>query len=266
MWRLRGEIASGNSLLGKEIAMRRHGFTLIELLVVIAIIAILAAILFPVFAKARDKAKQASCLSNLKQLDLAVIMYCGDYDDVFPIAQDWGTAMDHFCIWDIMAPYIKNAGVWACPSHDYGITLLPDPPYPPGGGAGFWSSYVSECGYGYNYRLAPESNLSWRSFMKLNQITYPSDTFVLGDSSDIEVCWSINRFAYCGRCGWEICCDFGADTCNDDTIYRQEDNTRHNGGSNIAYVDGHVKWQNATSIVRAMEDPAGCNSTFFGFH
>ncbi|HQK93807.1 MAG TPA: prepilin-type N-terminal cleavage/methylation domain-containing protein, partial [Armatimonadota bacterium] len=66
--------------------MKRHGFTLIELLVVIAIIAILAAILFPVFAKAREKARQASCNSNMKQIALAVDMYCADYDQTYPMS------------------------------------------------------------------------------------------------------------------------------------------------------------------------------------
>ncbi|MFH1910322.1 MAG: prepilin-type N-terminal cleavage/methylation domain-containing protein, partial [bacterium] len=65
-------------------AVRKRGFTLIELLVVIAIIAILAAILFPVFAKAREKARQTSCLSNLKQIDLAVLQYAQDYDEMMP--------------------------------------------------------------------------------------------------------------------------------------------------------------------------------------
>jgi len=65
----------------------RNGFTLIELLVVIAIIAILAAILFPVFARAREKARQTSCLSNLKQLSLAILMYAEDYDETLPYYQ-----------------------------------------------------------------------------------------------------------------------------------------------------------------------------------
>lgn len=71
--------------------MKEKGFTLIELLVVIAIIAILAAILFPVFARAREKARQTSCLSNLKQLALGVLMYTQDYDEILPTAdcQGW---------------------------------------------------------------------------------------------------------------------------------------------------------------------------------
>src|SRR5687767_7261208 len=109
----------------------RRGFTLIELLVVIAIIAILAAILFPVFAQAREKARAISCLSNTKQLALAVQMYVQDYDEVLPMRQD-PQATNNTWPWPVMSgklnPYIKNAGpiggdtgarsgVWACPSH-----------------------------------------------------------------------------------------------------------------------------------------------------
>lgn len=77
----------------------RRGFTLIELLVVIAIIAILAAILFPVFARARAKAKQSQCLSNVKQMQLGMIMYASDYDGVNPFSNNWHSAIH---------PYVKR--------------------------------------------------------------------------------------------------------------------------------------------------------------
>ena len=109
--------------------MRRRAFTLIELLVVIAIIALLAAILFPVFAQAREKARAASCLSNIKQLTLGFIMYSQDYDESFPqwkwdqtYQTSWGdqspsdqnnaTTIWYYAIF----PYVKNGKVYSCPS------------------------------------------------------------------------------------------------------------------------------------------------------
>ena len=89
---------------------KRHGFTLIELLVVIAIIAILAAILFPVFAKAREKARQISCLSNMKQLGLGFIQYNQDNDELFTGSDFYGQGWA-----EKIYPYVKSAGVYICP-------------------------------------------------------------------------------------------------------------------------------------------------------
>lgn len=119
----------------------RRGFTLVELLVVIGILAVLAAIVFPVFSRAREKARAATCLSNLKQLGLAVAMYCQDYDSKFPWGldpADWYLPL----IWsgypqwqaliptmqylhEVVNPYVRNRQVWACPS-DSGYTQLED--------------------------------------------------------------------------------------------------------------------------------------------
>jgi prepilin-type N-terminal cleavage/methylation domain-containing protein len=139
----------------------RSGFTLIELLVVIAIIAILAAILFPVFARARENAKQTACLSNLKQIGTAISMYTQDYDDTYPIyvnrtsgatldrptpgvapatpaqlfvtnaADSGGWNDDYWKTWmDSVFPYVKSLDVFRCPSHPKAITLYPknEPP------------------------------------------------------------------------------------------------------------------------------------------
>jgi prepilin-type N-terminal cleavage/methylation domain-containing protein len=99
-----------------RIRRRSAGFTLIELLVVIAIIAILAAILFPVFAQAREKARTATCLSNLRQIGLANLMYVQDYDEHFPYAgRDWPAA-GFVDVWNGLAPYVKNTSMFLCRS------------------------------------------------------------------------------------------------------------------------------------------------------
>lgn len=126
---------------------KQGGFTLIELLVVIAIIAILAAILFPVFAQAREKARAISCLSNQKQIGLGLAMYIQDYDETFPMDQYTFANYDQVRWYDMIFPYIKNGdkfsfnnrangagGIWHCPSFpssqeaEYGahLDLMPD--------------------------------------------------------------------------------------------------------------------------------------------
>jgi prepilin-type N-terminal cleavage/methylation domain-containing protein/prepilin-type processing-associated H-X9-DG protein len=103
----------------------RRGFTLIELLVVIAVIAILAAILFPVFAQAREKARQTSCLSNVKQMAIALMMYVQDSDEVFPpvLGVSPKDALIYQASWmKRLEPYSKNLGIFVCPSSSYSNT------------------------------------------------------------------------------------------------------------------------------------------------
>lgn len=103
--------------------LRHNGFTLIELLVVIAIIAILAAILFPVFAQAREKARATQCLSNMKQVGTALMMYIQDYDETNPPANDGNEDFNNPArvavrpnFLGVLTPYTKNKGIYACPS------------------------------------------------------------------------------------------------------------------------------------------------------
>ena len=194
---------------------RRRGFTLIELLVVIAIIAILAAILFPVFAKAREKARQTSCLSNLKQLNLGFIQYLQDYDGIYPggaplNAQSmWGSIYGNWLLpmtnntslstsnpWPngetggALYPYVKNTQIYICPSDT--------------GGQARGDSY------------SINSNLSW---LNMAAITQPAAT-------PSVVCEGLNidDGYFCGGLG------------GDQPSYA------HNGGANISFVDGHAKW------------------------
>src|SRR6201996_2306617 len=99
---------------GYRTESHRRGFTLIELLVVIAIIAILAAILFPVFAQAREKARQTACLSNMKQIGLGFLQYTQDYDNTMPIGE--GNPPSMYVVAARIMPYVKNFGVFKCPS------------------------------------------------------------------------------------------------------------------------------------------------------
>jgi prepilin-type N-terminal cleavage/methylation domain-containing protein/prepilin-type processing-associated H-X9-DG protein len=138
---------------------RARAFTLIELLVVIAIIAILAAILFPVFAQAREKARGISCLSNTKQLSTGVIMYTQDYDEFYPIGfqSDWPAPVGWGgpISWVMtIQPYIKNLSAFVCPDDQGG----PFPAKSPQGWEGWGISYASNGYYDQNFCCGPNWN------------------------------------------------------------------------------------------------------------
>jgi prepilin-type N-terminal cleavage/methylation domain-containing protein/prepilin-type processing-associated H-X9-DG protein len=228
----------------------RSAFTLIELLVVIAIIAILAAILFPVFAQAREKARTASCQSNLKQLSMAVIMYKQDYDEHFPFG-GWltnaaGNDCGNIATWDwqnSVAPYVKNKGVYRCPSSGDDDENPRNPTE--------WSWNRNPVSYLYNNYLAESGCPPNRHGMADAGVRSPADTVLLVDGhSD----WGgIAGIDWLGRPNTVWLMEdttFGADSSLITGWLAWQGYTwalpRHNGGSNAAYCDGHVKWINST--------------------
>jgi len=199
--------------------MNKKGFTLIELLVVIAIIAILAAILFPVFGRAREKARTASCASNLKQIGLAIMMYSQDYDELLPLVllDDNGTAgyqSDDSTWAELIRPYVKNSQIFKCPSawgddealvHHYG---------------------VNNANYGTGDSLTPPIGQPESAL-----VGDPSRTFLAMDRkagvlATPQIAWEDSSY----RWGFSNFTD------------------RHNGGLNILYCDSHVKFDRRTRI------------------
>lgn len=210
--------------------MKRRGFTLIELLVVIAIIAILAAILFPVFARAREKARQSSCLSNMKQLGLGMLMYAQDYDELLAMYAPSTYAYNWF---NSIAPYIKNDQIFKCPSA---------------------AQFVRA--YGVNY-----PHVSWvGGASPLAQIQRPAGVAMLFETEGQDAAGVISNLylAYCmgygasphyalGSISWAV--QNGIPTAG-----------RHNEGLNVCYVDGHSKWMRRNEVISNKDDIFGHSS------
>jgi prepilin-type N-terminal cleavage/methylation domain-containing protein/prepilin-type processing-associated H-X9-DG protein len=198
----------------------KKGFTLIELLVVIAIIAILAAILFPVFGRARENARRSSCQSNLKQIGLGVKQYVQDYDEKFPLqgvnAQvGWAIAIQ---------PYIKSTQLFQCPSETNPPANVDPTVTASYGNAGFSD-------YWYNQNLSNQSEAS---------LNFISNTLMNGDGT--------NGAANYGMIGTgATSLNVPADgTATGSVFNRSTASTdyagRHLEGANFSYADGHVKW------------------------
>ena len=213
--------------------MSRKGFTLIELLVVIAIIAILAAILFPVFAQAREKARAISCLSNLRQGSVSYAMYTQDYDEttpcqVTPVAPPWSTNGKGSSYWYvILQPYIKNWQLMVCPDRS-DMTTNTNNPLPLNGraiGYGYNDGIVSDSGYGLVQSQDKDvNNKTRRAGRSIASITTPTDCVAFGDTYDSP--------------GYSCALDNQLDLGLNDNSTKS---LRHNGNFNYAFVDGHAK-------------------------
>jgi prepilin-type N-terminal cleavage/methylation domain-containing protein len=155
---------------------RRSGFTLIELLIVIAIIALLAAILFPVFARARENARRISCVSNLKQMGLGVQMYVQDYDGAYPMMSSPSATTPRTRWADYIFPYVKSEELFICPSLDK--KRLND-----SNGGKKWAHNQNSFygGYGYNYQYLGNSRFPWVA--RETVIQAPAETVAIADTS-----------------------------------------------------------------------------------
>ncbi|MFQ6097447.1 MAG: DUF1559 domain-containing protein [Armatimonadota bacterium] len=211
---------------------RAYGFTLIELLVVIAIIAILAAILFPVFTRARHAARKTACLSNLRQLGVAAHMYAQDYDERLPC--DYYPCNPHLRLVGELHPYVKEMAVWYCPSAAcLRLPSLVDSPANRAAGnvSYYWFSFDQ-----FPSTVTPKNVLTWVSWFFL-----PKDR-----PSGEPAPWG-NR----PRVMTEMCdsdCWLGSDWyCKP---HRIRVHSSHRASVNVLYVDGHVKFLPR----RAMDD------------
>jgi prepilin-type N-terminal cleavage/methylation domain-containing protein/prepilin-type processing-associated H-X9-DG protein len=261
---------------------RRQGFTLIELLVVIAIIAILAAILFPVFAQARAKARQTACLSNTKQIGTATNMYTQDYDEQFPVwaqnperqmTKPDGTIYSGKVIWPLLyMPYVKNQGVFVC---------LADPN--PRSNVGNTWNKPFPMSYGSNLRVHRCQDTATCTGvnnvpLKMAQLLAPADVYWIADiwngspigieTGIVAACtwgngnqtYGVDRMRFvkgvpCPASGGY---PIPADPNNPDA------SANHNGGNNVVFCDGHVKWLHWRNIKWEGTCPAGLNAAGTG--
>ena len=210
-----------------------RGFTLLELLVVVAIIAGLAASLFPVFTQAREKARRASCLSNMKQIGLGLAQYTQDYDEAFPLVSfatpddSWTTSMQ---------PYVKSRQILRCPS-DASARWNGTPP-------------VHTTSYGFNAWMKAD-----QKFRHLASIGAPSKVIFLAESGDAVTqdhfapyFWGASHDPDCGMPPAVFTAQNPVAWNAASQEPRNINVRRHQEGFNAAYADGHAKWQRWTQV------------------
>jgi prepilin-type N-terminal cleavage/methylation domain-containing protein/prepilin-type processing-associated H-X9-DG protein len=257
---------------GAVVTQNKKGFTLIELLVVIAIIAILAAILFPVFAQAREKARQTSCGSNMKQIMTGVKMYANDFDEQSPnFWYNFADANGVFMPWmEMINPYVKNTDLFFCPS----ASKDPQTYYTAGcQGAsvrstycyGAWIPYTywtwfdgvtKFAGFpspavGFNSRVQNVCTSPWSVCRSAEFAEYPADALYLIEGF-VMTFWPVAGTSFGSACVTGL----SADGTNRNFY-------RHNGGMNIAFCDGHMKWQQSDRFLR--ENGSRTTGAYAGF-
>jgi prepilin-type N-terminal cleavage/methylation domain-containing protein/prepilin-type processing-associated H-X9-DG protein len=222
--------------------MKHRGFTLIELLVVIAIIAILAAILFPVFAQAREKARQTACLSNVKQLGLGCMMYAQDYDETLPMGLGNGRWYDN------VAPYIKNLVIRQCPSQSLRLQSNSNV-----NSGTYYGLNQSLGGANYGARLAmfqaPAGLAMLGDTAQLNPNTLPGNAarydptkwreFITGSTD-----WQMRGPIVINQSGVN-----GGSYGGTSSDAHRRPVPVHNGGGNICFADGHAKWYKIEALI-----------------
>jgi prepilin-type N-terminal cleavage/methylation domain-containing protein/prepilin-type processing-associated H-X9-DG protein len=240
---------------------RGRGFTLIELLVVIAIIAILAAILFPVFAQARDKARQSTCLSNARQMGIALTMYTQDYDETYP----WSIGLPAATTpaWGgLIAPYVKNLDVFQCPSNQ-----------------DVWVSWMGnrerfkEAGprnYTANAEVLPWLDAKPRpefgrfhnnKIRTLAEIPEPANTISIFETARAGTVYPQQSPFKDSHHWWSVLNDGVAYLAwkRPNAAFGKEEDwdyvalLRHQGGSNYVFADGHAKWFKPEATLRARQ-------------
>ncbi len=227
----------------------RQGFTLIELLVVIAIIAILAAILFPAFARARENARRASCQSNLKQIGLGLIQYNQDYDESYPILRGGSTGNDANGVFSLIQPYVKSTQTLQCPSETNG-------PNTGGPGGTLDPAMAGYSDYSYNLTLgyaqsAPNGGMRGLALAALTQpvLTVMAADYVSGTSGNYSVgiapVGSVNGAANL------------ATTANGAA-------QRHLETQNFLFADGHVKAYKGQALNQSATVYNGCTPSVLG--